>query len=432
MYHLPEARDIAVSGPRPRAAGPRAAIVSLARPRGLSVAGLLPGGESGGRAESAARIIQLLQYATGLCVFGAALALAPDGRARRGVGPLIVLALAAFPDRDAAAPLGLCRLARGARGHRGGRAARRRFRRDDRRRTRCGRRGISLRRCGRHQGLRALRCSRAPRSRAAPASRNSAPDDALRRGALRSDSARPVASSGAKCAPDRSSTPYAASPARASRACFDAGTTSRVRRRPEKLARDPASAAAQPLSSAFRTIWSSTRACFEPNGDGYNGLLVLLLLARASPGWDARRNLLFLAAALPFLVPWSLLVSPVDAISLPRLSALRGLHRRGTLALHRGASRVRPAGAAGVAVLVVGRGVPGAIRLERSRMEGRPRARSREEVLAARLPSVAFSERLRPEDRVVLVGENDRFHLPAERRVARRVPSRVGRGADDP
>ena len=45
---------------------------------------------------------------------------------------------------------------------------------------------------------------------------------------------------------------------------------------------------------------------FEPNGDGYNGLLVLLLVLGLA-GWDWRHNVLFVAAAAPFVVPLSFL-----------------------------------------------------------------------------------------------------------------------------
>lgn len=38
---------------------------------------------------------------------------------------------------------------------------------------------------------------------------------------------------------------------------------------------------------------------------------------------------------------------------------------------------------------------------------------TRSEVLAAQLPALPLQSRLRPADRVVFVGENDRFHCPA-------------------
>ena len=168
VYHLPEARDIAVTG-RVEAA-PELAPQSLLwhNHDAFLALGFLAGGE-GGRGE---RVVSILQFAIGLAVFGAALALAR----RLGVGraaPLIVLALAAFPpamlqlhwayvDWPAAllVTAAAAQLAeRNLRGERKG-AARR----------------VPPGRSGRHEGLRALRAAgdgaaRAARGRAARARR---------------------------------------------------------------------------------------------------------------------------------------------------------------------------------------------------------------------------------------------------------------------
>ena len=105
-------------------------------------------------------------------------------------------------------------------------------------------------------------------------------------------------------------------------------------------------------------------------------------------------------------------VSPVDPISHPRLSSLRGLHGRGTPPARRGFSGASGR-AAGACRARGGRGVSGPLRFERARVEGRHGRATREEVLAARLPSLAFAGQLGPADRVVFIGENDRFHCPA-------------------
>jgi hypothetical protein len=69
--------------------------------------------------------------------------------------------------------------------------------------------------------------------------------------------------------------------------------------------------------------------------------------------------------------------------------------------------------AAGLAVLAVSAAFPvhvGSTGLEWTAALGRA---TREELRAERLPSLAFAGLLGPADRVLLVGENDRFHVPA-------------------
>ncbi len=177
----------------------------------------------------------------------------------------------------------------------------------------------------------------------------------------------------------------------------------------------------------YDLVFHSSR--YEANGDGYNGLLALLLLLGLA-GWDARRNLLFLAAALPFLVPWSLLYLPSIRFLFPVYPLYAVFTAEG---LRRLTGRFAGAWgrAAGLAVLAAAAAFP--VHFGSSAMPWKTAfgLATREELLSARLPSLAFADRLGPEDRVVFVGENDRFHCPANR-VWRAEFSPVAGWRDDP
>jgi hypothetical protein len=156
-------------------------------------------------------------------------------------------------------------------------------------------------------------------------------------------------------------------------------------------------------------VYHSSR--YEANGDGYNGLLVLLLLLGLA-GWDGRRNLMFLAAALPFLVPWALLYLPSIRFLFP-VYPLYAVYTAGGLCRLTGRFHGSAGRTAGFAVLAVAAAFPvhvGSSGLEWRTALGRI---SRSEFLDARLPSRAFAGGLSRDDRVVFVGENDRFHCPA-------------------
>ena len=404
MYHLPEARDIAVSGRvRPLADLAPQTFLWRAHEAYLSLAFFL-GGESGGRAESAARIIQFLQYGTGLCVFGAALALARRLGAR-GVGPLVVLALAGLPTAmlqlhsayvDWPAALAVTAAAAQLAAAPG-----------NARRLRVA--GLLF---GGAVSIKVFAVFAAPALLVLALRK---PRDTPRRAPL---------FAAALCAliplapwllwsqvrAGSIATPYAASPrellARVSSGHYfeRSPATGEARTKPGLLGR-----AAAFLRLPYDMVFHSS--LFEPNGDGYNGLLVLLLLLGLA-GWDARRNLLFLAAALPFLVPWSLLYHPSMRFLFP-VFPLYAVYTAEGLSRFTGRFRGASGRAGGVAVLVSAAAFP--VQFGSSGLEWKAALGlvSREEALAARLPSVAFSERLRSEDRVVIVGENDRFHLPA-------------------
>ncbi len=163
------------------------------------------------------------------------------------------------------------------------------------------------------------------------------------------------------------------------------------------------------LRLPYDLVYHSSR--FEANGNGYNGLFVLLLLVGLA-GWDARRVALFAVAALPFLVPWSLLYLPSIRFLFP-VYPLYAVFTAEGLSRLTGRFAGKAGLAAGVAVLATAAAIPaqiGSSGLEWKVASGRM---SRAEALAARLPSSVLYERLGPNDRVVFVGENDRFHCPA-------------------
>jgi hypothetical protein len=129
-------------------------------------------------------------------------------------------------------------------------------------------------------------------------------------------------------------------------------------------------------------------------------------------------------------VPWSLLYLPSIRFLFP-LYPLYAVYA--SAGMRRLTQRFRGAGgaAAGLAVLVAAAAFPvhfGSSGLEWKTALGRV---PRSGFLSSRLPSLALMDRLGPEDRVVLVGENDRFHCPANT-VWRGEFSPVSAWKDDP
>ena len=396
MYHLPEARDIAKFG-RVRVLPDLAPQSSLWKGHDAYVSlAFFAGGESG------ERIVQFLQCTIGLCVFGAALTLARRIGAG-GASPLIVLALAAFPTAmlqlrstyaDWPAALGVTAAAAQLASREGTRGS-----------IRAGRFRLAGFLLGGAVAIKVFALFAVPALlilafRSRPAVRGIASAALfsllplapwLLWGQLRAGSV---------------TAPYAASPAElvsrlSSGHFFTRSPTTGEQRR--------ATSAASLLRLPYDLVFHSS--LFEPNGDGYNGLLPLLLLLGLA-GWDLRHNLLFLLAAAPFVVPWSFLFHPSMRFLIPVFPLYVVDTAAGLSRWTRGFSGATGR-AAGLAVLAVAAAFPvhfGSTGLEWKAAFG---LASREEVIAARLPSAAFANRLRSEDRVLLVGENDRFHIPA-------------------
>ncbi len=169
----------------------------------------------------------------------------------------------------------------------------------------------------------------------------------------------------------------------------------------------------------YDLVFHSSR--FEANGDGYNGIFVLVLLVGLA-GWDARRVALFCAAALPLLLPWSLLylpsINPVGS-NPPPIRYLFPVFPMYAVFCAEGLRRLtrRFAGPWGAAagVALVGAAAAFPVQFGSSGVEWRVAAGrvSREESLAARLPGYRLWPNVSEQDRMLFFGENDRFHCPA-------------------
>ncbi len=391
-YHLPEARDVALAG-RVRALPDLHPQSLLWRNHEsyLSTAFFF----------ADERAVPYLQFAAGLAVFGAALSLAR----RLGLGssgPLVVLALAAFPTAMLQLktayvdwPAALLTTAAAAQvaagpGERGRmRAAGFLF-------------GAAV--ATKVFALFALPALAALAFRARP--------KPMRLSAAVLAAVVPVAAwlAWAELHAGSFLAPYADSPrelaARLADGHYFARSPATGERRP---AASPAERAARFARLPYDLVFHSSR--FEANGDGYNGVLALLLLAGLA-GWSAPRIGLFLAVTLPFLVPWSLLYLPSIRFLFP-VYPLYVVFASGGLSRLTGRFAGASGRLAGAAVLAAAAAFP--VQIGSSGLEWRVAfgRLSRADALAAQLPALPLQSRLEPADRVVFVGENDRFHCPA-------------------
>ncbi len=391
-YHLPEARDIAAAGGV--AARPDLFPHSfLWRNHDAALAaGFLFGDE---------RVVGVLQFASGLAVFGAALALARRVGAA-GASALVVLALAAFPtamlqlratyaDWPAALLVGAAaaELA-AARGNDG--------------RLRLGALLFAGAVATKIFALGAAPALAILAWRARPRWRPLAMAGACFFVVLLPWAAWSARRAGSVVAP------YAASPGElvgriAGGHYFTTSPASGAAAAPRPARERVASF----LRLPYDLVFHSSR--FEQNRDGYNGMFVLVLLVGLA-GWGGRGRGLFLLAALPVLVPWSLLYLPSVRYLFPVYPLYAVFGAEGLCRLT-GRFAGRAGALAGLALVAAAAAFPvqfGSSGLEWRAAFGRaPRAG----VLAARLPDYPLQGRIAAGDVVLFFGENDRFYCPA-------------------
>jgi hypothetical protein len=391
-YHLPEARDVTLAGrvvPRPELA-PQS-LLWRNHDTYLSL-GFFFGGE---------RVVRLLQFATGTAVFGAALALARRLR-MGGAAALVVLALAAFPTAILQMratyvdwPAALFVTAAAAEFAAG---------RDEGGRLRLGGflfgGAIATKIFALFAGpALAILCARAR-----PGPRRIAAAAACALLALLPWLGWSARRAGSVAAPFASSTGELVERLRSGH-YFTTSPASGVSAPPE-----PAGARlGRFLRLPYDLVFRSSR--FEANGDGYSGAFVLLLLVGLA-GWNARGLALFCLAALPFLAPWSLLYLPSIRFLFPVYPLYAVFCAEGLRRLTSGFAGRSGAAAAGAA-LAVAAAFP--VQAGSSGIEWRVAfgEMSREASLDARLPDYSLWKGVRPGDRVLFLGENDRFYCPA-------------------
>ena len=220
--------------------------------------------------------------------------------------------------------------------------------------------------------------------------------------------------------------PYAASPAElvervASGHYFQTSPASGVAAPP----RAPGARLRALATLPYDLVFHSSR--FESNGDGYNGILVLVLLVGLA-GWDARRVALFCVAAVPWLVPWSLLYLPSIRYLFPVYPLYAVFCAEGLRRLTRASCGRVGRGGGGRPARRGGR-LSGAARIERRGVEGgrgTDVARAEPRGPPSGLPPLAGrhgpgSRALRRRERPV--------SLPGRARLERRIPARWPPGA---
>lgn len=146
--------------------------------------------------------------------------------------------------------------------------------------------------------------------------------------------------------------------------------------------------------------------------DGYFGVLALVI-GLGVLGWPPRSILLFSGSALAALIPWYLGPYPSVRYLLPVYPLYAVFTAVG---LSRAANRFsgRLERAAGIALAVVFLAFPAEFVIHKWEIGAACGLVSRKEVLASQLPSYNLWKFVSPRDRVVLIGEFDRFHCPAD------------------
>lgn len=171
-------------------------------------------------------------------------------------------------------------------------------------------------------------------------------------------------------------------------------------------------------------------ARFVANGGSFTGLLPLLLLV-GTFGWGGRRLALFWIAALAALLPWYLLSSArMITPSIRFLIPLYPLYAVFTaLGLYRLTENFRGGwgSAAAVSMAVLSIALPAQLFSTPFDAKVAIGLVSREEALSAYLPVYPLWKDVRPNDRVLLLGNSDRYHCPAEYVLTESTLSRMSR-----
>src|SRR5262249_55085718 len=128
--------------------------------------------------------------------------------------------------------------------------------------------------------------------------------------------------------------------------------------------------------------------------------------------WGWRGAGLFAVAALPFLIPWSLLYIPSIRFLLPVYPLYAVFTAEGLRRLTAEFEGTR-GGAAGAAILAAAAPFPVPVGSGGEAWRVALGASTREEYLSSRLPAWPLWSAVGPGDRLLFVGENDRFHCPA-------------------
>jgi hypothetical protein len=152
-------------------------------------------------------------------------------------------------------------------------------------------------------------------------------------------------------------------------------------------------------------------------GDGFAGFLPLLLLPGAL-GWGRRRFLMFCAATLAAILPWYLLSSA--SVFTPSIRFLVPVYPLYAVFTALGLARLtedfrgRWGVAAAICLAALSLVLPAHLFSAPFDAKVALGRLSREEALSAYLPAYPLWRHVRLEDRVLLLGDWDRYHCPAE------------------
>ncbi|HEX7252594.1 MAG TPA: hypothetical protein VF376_06910 [Thermoanaerobaculia bacterium] len=186
----------------------------------------------------------------------------------------------------------------------------------------------------------------------------------------------------------------------------------------------------------FRLLYGQTfpGSRFISNGGSFIGFLPPLLLLGAF-GWGGRGLGLFCGAALAALLPWYLLSSA--RVIAPTIRYLVPVYPLFAVFAAVGLMRLtddfqgRSGAVAAVSIAILSIALP--VQLFSTTFDAKVAIGlvSREEALAAYLPDYPLWKHVAPNDRVLLLGNSDRYHCPAEYMISLSVLKRMNQGSGD-